>query len=215
MDKTQAINLQKELAKKVISKNRLPSKIKTICGVDVSYKDNKAYCSAVILDKKSLSIIELKNSSCTVSVSYIPGLFMLRETKPILLTIKKLQENFDVLLVDGHGVLHPRNCGLACYVGLKLDKPVIGIAKKLLCGEIQPDSKITLDGKILGHEIINKKTIYVSVGHKISLHTAKKIVKEMIRDNNWYPEPLRIADQNSKRFRKSQSRESLFLDLFY
>ena len=215
MDKTQAINLQKELVKKVISKNRLPSKIKTICGVDVSYKDNKAYCSAVILDKKSLSIIELKNSSCKVSASYIPGLFMLRETKPILLTIKKLRENFDVLLVDGHGVLHPRNCGLACYVGLKLDKPVIGIAKKLLCGEIQPDSKITLDGKILGHEIINKKTIYVSVGHKISLHTAKKIVNEIIRDNNWYPEPLRIADQNSKRFRKSQSRDSLFLDPFY
>ena len=215
MDKTQAINLQKELAKKVISKNRLPSKIKTICGVDVSYKDDKAYCSAVILDKKSLSIIELKNSSCTVSASYIPGLFMLREAKPILLTIKKLRENFDVLLVDGHGVLHPRNCGLACYVGLKLDKPVIGIAKKLLCGKIQPDSKITLDGKILGYQIINKKTIYVSVGHKISLHTAKKIVKEIILDNNWYPEPLRIADQNSKRFRKSQSRDSLSLDLFY
>ena len=215
MDKTQAINLQKELAKKVISKNRLPSKIKTICGVDVSYKDNKAYCSAVILDKKSLSIIELKNSSCTVSTSYIPGLFMLKEAKPILLTIKKLRENFDILLVDGHGVLHPRNCGLACYVGLKLDKPVIGIAKKLLCGEIQHDSKITLDGKILGYQIINKKTIYVSVGHKISLYTAKKIVKEIIRDDNWYPEPLRIADQNSKRFRKSQSRDFLFLDLFY
>jgi len=113
MNKTQAINLQKELAKKIISKNRFHSKIKTICGIDVSYKGNKAYCSAVILDKKSWSIIESKNSSCTVSEPYIPGLFMIREAKPILLTIKKLREDFDILLVDGHGVLHPRNCGLA------------------------------------------------------------------------------------------------------
>jgi len=201
MDNTQAINLQKELAKKVISKNKLPSKIKTICGVDVSYKGDKDYCSAVILDKKSLSVIESKNSSCTVSAPYIPGLFMLREAKPILLTIKKIRDDFDVLLVDGHGVLHPRNCGLACYVGLKLDKPVIGVAKKLLCGEIQSDSKITLDGKILGYQIVNKKSIYVSIGHRINLQTAKRIVKETILDKNWYPEPLRIADQNSKKLR--------------
>lgn len=202
MDKIQAINLQKELANKVTSKNELPSKIKTICGVDVSYKGDKAYCSAVILDMKSLNLTESKNSPCIVSAPYIPGLFMLREAKPILLTIKKLREDFDVLLVDGHGMLHPRNCGLACYVGLKLDKPVIGVAKKLLCGEIQSDSKIKLNGKILGCQIKNKKIIYVSIGHKINLRTAKRLVKETILDKNWYPEPLRIADQNSKKFRK-------------
>jgi len=196
--------LQEELAKKVISKNILPAKIKTICGVDVSYKDNKAYCSAVILDKKSLKVLEKRNSSCGISSPYIPGFFMLRETKPILLTLKKLKKNYDILLIDGHGVLHPRKCGLACYVGLKLDKPVIGVAKKLLCGKVRPDSKIEVDGKVVGCEIKNKKTIYVSTGHKINLHTAKKIINELIVDDFWYPEPLRIADQNSKNYRKSQ-----------
>lgn len=201
MDKNQVINLQKELAKKVISKNELPAKIKTICGVDVSYKGDKAFCSAVILEMKSLILTESKDFSCITSEPYIPGLFMLREAKSILLTIKKLREDFDVLLVDGHGVLHPRNCGLASYVGLKLDKPVIGVAKNLLCGEIQRDSKIKLNGKILGHQIVNKKSIYVSIGHKISLQTAIRIVKNAILNNNWYPEPLRIADQHSKKFR--------------
>ena len=200
------IKLQEELSKEVISKNQLPSGIQKICGVDVSYKDNKAYCSAVILDKKSFQVIESKNTSHAISAPYIPGLFVLREAKPILRTLKKLRDNFDILLVDGHGRLHPRKCGLACYVGLKLDKPVIGVAKKLLCGNIKPDSKIEFDGKILGYEIIrNKKKIYVSTGHKINLQTAKKIVKDLILDNNWYPEPLRIADQNSKKFRKSFS----------
>ncbi len=203
MDSEQTIKLQEELAKKVISKDILPSKFNTICGVDVSYKGNKAYCSAVVLSRKSLEISESKNSSFAISSPYIPGFFMLREAKPILLTLKKLRENFDILLIDGHGVLHPRKCGLACYVGLKLDKPVIGVAKNLLCGKIRPDSKIELDGKVLGYQIKNKKTIYVSIGHKISLRTAKKIVNELILDKNWYPEPLRIADQNSRNYRKS------------
>lgn len=203
MNSEKIIHLQEKLAKKVISKNVLPSAIKTICGVDVSYKGNKAYCSAVVLSRKSLEILDSKNSSFGISSPYIPGFFMLREAKPILLTLKKLRENFDILLVDGHGILHPRKCGLACYVGLKLDKPVIGVAKKLLCGKIRPDSKIELDGKVLGCQIKNKKTIYVSTGHKISLRTAKKIVKELILDKNWYPEPLRIADQNSRNYRKS------------
>jgi len=48
----------------------------------------------------------------------------------------------------------------------------------------------------------NKKKIYVSVGNKINLKTATKLVNEMIMDNNWYPEPLRIADFNSKQFRR-------------
>lgn len=199
MDKTQAIKLQQKLAKKIISKNNIPSKIKTVCGVDVSYKDNRAYCSAIIVDKKNLEIIESKNLSCIVSEPYISGLFMLREAKPILFTIKKLEKDFDILLVDGHGLLHPRNCGLACYVGLKLDKPTIGVAKKLLCGKVQSNATIRLDGKILGYQLGDKKSIYISIGHKISLHTAKRIVEGVIKKNNWHPEPLRIADQNSKK----------------
>jgi len=67
------------------------------------------------------------------------------------------------------------------------------------CGIVQPDSKIKLDDKIIGYQLkIEKKKIYVSVGHKISLKTAIKIVKELILDKNWYPEPLRLADLNSK-----------------
>ncbi len=104
-----------------------------------------------------------------------------------------------MLLIDGNGQLTPRHFGLACFVGLILNKPVIGVAKKLLCGIVQSDSKIKLDDKIIGYQLkIEKKKIYVSVGHKISLKTAIKIVKELILDKNWYPEPLRLADLNSK-----------------
>jgi len=159
ISKSKAILLQKKLALKVISKNILPKKIKRVCGVDVSYRNDFAYCSAVILDKNNISVIESKNSKLKSTVKYIPGLFMLKESKPILETLKKLEKSFDVLLVDGNGQLHPRQCGLACYIGLKLDKPVIGVAKSLLCGKIRSDSKVEYKGKVLGYEIKQNKKI--------------------------------------------------------
>lgn len=200
---SQTIKLQKELSKKIISKNCLPNKIKTICGVDVSYSDNRAFCSAIVVDFDTMDIIESARISEKISYPYIPSLFMLRESKPILDALKKLKTDFDILLIDGHGRLHPRLCGLACYVGIKMNKPTIGVAKKILCGTVKADSTIEYNGKILGFEIKNyNKKIYVSVGHRIRLKTAVRIIKKLILDKKWYPEPLRIADSDSKAFRK-------------
>ncbi len=199
ISESDAILLQKKLSTKVITKNILPKKIKRVCGVDVSYRGDFAHCNAIILDKNKMSIIESKTTKLKSATRYIPGLFMLKESKPILHTLKKLTKSFDLLLVDGNGQLHPRQCGLACYIGLKLNKPVIGVAKSLLCGRVRTDSKVEYNGRVLGYQIQHsKKKIYVSVGHKISLRTAEKIVRELIVNQNWYPEPLRLADLNSK-----------------
>lgn len=195
------ISLQNRLAKKVIAKNFLLKKINNVCGVDVSYSNNVAFCSAIILDKNNFDVIKIANFSMKILAPYIPSMFMLREAEPILRTLGRIKEDFDVLLVDGHGQLHPRQCGLACYVGLMINKPVIGVAKSLLCGVVK-DSHVKIDGKILGYEIRRqKKKIYVSVGHKIDLKTTAKIVTELIREDQWYPEPLRLADLYSKKFR--------------
>jgi len=119
---SQTIKLQKELSKKVISKNCFPKKIKTICGVDVSYNEKRAFCSAIVLDFNTMNIIETTRISKKISHPYIPGLFMLRESEPILEALNKLETNFDILLIDGHGRLHPRLCGLACFIGIKKPK---------------------------------------------------------------------------------------------
>jgi deoxyribonuclease V len=198
------IKQQEDLAKKVITKNSFKT-IKTVCGVDVSYKNNVAYASAVLFDTKRFEQIELANTKTTIKQPYIPSFLFLREAAPILTTLKLLKNDFDLLLADGHGQLHPRKCGLACYLGLTLNKPTIGVAKSLLCGKIV-DNFVVLNGKVLGAVIENKmnKKIYVSVGHKISLNTAKKLVKGLIKENEWLPEPLRLADQYSKK-QKTQS----------
>lgn len=194
------IRLQKEIAKKVITYDIFDSEIKHVCGIDVSYKKDIAYCSAAVIEKNTLKLVECVNVKNTVKQPYIPGLFMLRESKPIINTLRFLKNHFELLLIDGHGQLHPRRCGLACYIGVTMNKPTIGIAKSLLFGNVREDQFIEHDGVILGFIIKGegKKSIYVSVGHKLSLESSIRIVKQLVKSKEWIPEPLRIADISSK-----------------
>ncbi|HEY7733348.1 MAG TPA: endonuclease V [Nitrososphaera sp.] len=191
-----AVRLQQELAKKIVPGDSFGN-INSICGVDVAYDNDIAYCSAVVMDRGG-AVIESARDRGVARNPYVPGLLMLREAEPIFRTLKQLNNDFDLLLIDGHGLLHPRKCGLACYVGVTLDRPTIGVAKKLLCGTVRSDSAIELDGQILGHaiDIAGKKKLYVSAGHRISLETAVKIVIELGKGG--MPEPLRLADLDSK-----------------
>ena len=200
---TKIIELQNEFSKKVITHDYLNNNnIRNVCGIDVSYKDLNAFCSAVIVNKNTLDIIEIVNEKSIVSYPYIPGLFMLREGEPLVKIVRLLKNQFDVLLIDGHVILHPRKCGLASYVGIMIDKPTIGVAKNLLCGSILGSNYVEYNKTILGYTITknNRKDIYVSVGHKISLETSIDIVKKLTKKSEFIPEPLRIADIYSKKY---------------
>jgi deoxyribonuclease V len=198
----EVIKLQKELAKKIIAKDDFDSNVEFICGVDVSYRKRIAYCSAVIINKENFEIIEVVRSKSEIKNPYIPGLFILRESAPILQTLRLITRPFQLLLVDGHGILHPRRCGLACYMGIATNIPTIGVAKSLLCGGVQSDNFVTHKGEILGYALKfnenSKKVAYISVGHKISLLTSIELVKSITKTNQFIPEPLRIADKLSK-----------------
>jgi deoxyribonuclease V len=200
-----AVRLQNELAKKVVASDNFGGEIKRVCGVDVAYDSNVAYCSAVVMDRE-LNLLESANSKSVARHPYVPGLLMLREAEPIFNTLNRLKGGFDLLLVDGHGTLHPRKCGLACYVGVTLDRPTIGVAKSRLCGIVRDDGFVIVEhgGQILGYAISNR--LYVSVGHRISLGTAVAIVKEMSKSGT--PEPLRLADISSK-MQKRRRRKGL------
>jgi deoxyribonuclease V len=142
-DYTKILELQNELSKNVINHDDLiNNNISNVCGIDVSNKDLNAFCSAVVVNKNTLEIIESVNEKSTVNYPYIPGLFMLIEGKPLLRIIRLLKNQFDVLIIDGHEILYPRKCGLASYVGITIDKPTIGVAKNLLCESILDNNYI-------------------------------------------------------------------------
>ncbi|HEX6254008.1 MAG TPA: endonuclease V [Nitrososphaera sp.] len=194
-----AIRLQKNIAKKVVAAKDDFGEISRICGVDIAYSggSNAAYCSAVIMDRNMQQLVESVDVQTIVKYAYVPGFLMLREAEPIFYTLKLLKNSYDLLLIDGHGLLHPRKCGLACYIGVTLDKPTIGVAKSRLCGTVRPDGFVELDGEILGYAI--SKKLYISVGHRITLKTAIALVREL------GIEPLRLADINSRKNKKKRA----------
>ncbi len=199
---TNAIKAQEQLAKKIIINDDFDREIDFVCGVDVSYRQEIAHCSAVIVRKNTLEAIEVVRNKSIAKFPYVPGLFMLRESNPIFHTLKLLKSPFQLLLIDGHGMLHPRRSGLACCIGIITNKPTIGVAKSLLCGSLQPDGFVKYNEDILGYAIKNevnpRKMIYVSIGHRISLPTAVQMVRSLTKTGELIPEPLRVADIISK-----------------
>ncbi|MBS7652348.1 endonuclease V [Candidatus Bathyarchaeota archaeon] len=187
--------LQENLAKKIIEKDEF-EKIEHIAGVDVFYKDDLAYAACVVLNK-NFRIIQVSFSTGKTRFPYIPGYLSFREIPPIKKAVEGVSD-FDILMVNGHGVAHPRFFGLASHIGLDLDKPTIGVTKKRLVGKTIPKKgswdAIVYRGRIVGAnlKIYGKNNLYISVGHKISLDTSIEIVKKFSIGCD-IPEPLRIA----------------------
>ena len=128
-----------------------------------------------------------------------------REGPAIIKTYKKLKEKPDVLILDGQGIAHPRRFGIACYVGVLLNIPTMGIAKKRLYGTHQEPRDIpgsceplfSTNSERIGVVLKTKKKakpVFVSIGHKIDLSTSKEITLNCVRGYR-IPEPTRLADK--------------------
>jgi deoxyribonuclease V len=200
------------LSKKLILEDRLPHKIRTVAGVDVSYVGNMGFGAVTVLDYESLELLETQVATCQVKIPYIPTLLSFREIPPAIAVIKKLKIQPDVFLVDAQGLAHPYRCGFASHLGLVLGKPTIGAAKSRLIGtpaERDGETFLVDKGEIIGAVVTTKqgaKPIYVSIGHMVSLETAIKIVKHCARSR--IPEPLLQAHKLATKERLELAKES-------
>ncbi|MCW4044490.1 MAG: endonuclease V [Candidatus Bathyarchaeota archaeon] len=182
---------QRRLAQKIVTKDRLPSGICLVAGVDVAYAGETAVGAVAVLDYGSLELLELQTAVCAVRFPYVPTLLSFRELPAAAACIKRLRRQPDVFLVDGHGVAHPYRCGFASHLGLALGKPTVGVAKSRLVGE-SVGGFLVDKGQVIGAVVTTRKgssPVYVSAGHLISLETAVKIVKHCVRGSR-IPEPL-------------------------
>jgi deoxyribonuclease V len=182
------------LSAKIVKEDRLPPKIKTIAGVDVSYFGNIGIGAVTVLEYDSLEVLETQVAACKVKMPYIPTLLSFREIPPAIAAIKKLKLKPDVFLADAQGLAHPYRCGFASHFGLALGKPTIGAAKSRLIGTpLERDGETFLidKGEVIGSVVPTKqgaKPVYVSIGHLVSLDSAIKIVKHCSKSR--IPEPL-------------------------
>ena len=90
---TTIIQLQNEFVKKVITHDN-SNNIDNVRGIDVSYKDLNAFCSAVIVNTNNLESIEIVNEKSPVKDPYIQVLRMLREPEPLLKIVRLLKNQF-------------------------------------------------------------------------------------------------------------------------
>ena len=198
----EAIILQKKLAPLVSQHGKIPERIRYIAGADGAYDDEKALGAAVLIEYATLKPIETTTSRARVRFPYIPGLLSFREGPVVVRVLDKLRIKPDVCIVDGHGLAHPRGFGLACYVGLVMNLPTIGVAKSRLFGTEVGEALVDSEGNVIAKVLrFNRKSLYVSVGHKISLEDATRIVRHCITRRGL--EPILSAHQEANRLRWS------------
>lgn len=200
----EAIALQKKLAQRVILKKQF-LKIRTVAGLDIAIdtENNEGIGGAIIFSFPDLECIEKKSARKKLNYPYIPGLLSFREIPALLEVIQNLKNEPDLFIVDGQGVAHPRNCGIASHLGLILDKPAIGCAKSLLCGEYREPGKkagsvsvLEMKRKVIGAVVrtrTNVKPVFISPGHKIDLKSSVKIILQCC-DGFRIPKPTRETD---------------------
>ncbi|XP_038013133.1 endonuclease V isoform X3 [Motacilla alba alba] len=155
-----------------------------------------------------------------VDLSYIKG----DESRACASLVVLSYPDLEVLLVDGNGLLHPRGFGTACHLGVLTDLPCVGVAKNLLhvdglvrdelhreqvrsmqrSGEAFPLTGAS--GKVLGMVLRShdksSRPLYVSVGHRVSLGTAVRLVRACCLFR--VPEPIRQADIRSREYLRKQ-----------
>lgn len=204
---------QKKIADKVVLKDGFKfDKVKLVAGFDLAYHGRKVICAGVVVDLKDMGVVEKRYTLSEEKFPYIPGFLMFREGPPIVETYQELKNEPDVLLIDGGGILHPLKSGVASYVGVSLDKPTIGVTKKLLCGEVYEGKvymeKDTIEGKkkeLRGERVETKtgsRPIFVSPGHKVTVATAVKVAKKCMHGNHKLPEPIRLAHKYANKVRE-------------
>lgn len=202
---------QEALARRVVLEDE-PESPRTVAGFDVSYRGREAFGAAVVLDPDSLEVDEEVALRTEVDFPYIPTYLAFREFGPIAELHEALETEPGLLLVDGNGILHPADFGLACLVGVKLDRPTVGVAKSLLLGEVKGEPgpgeavPVRLGGRAVGSAYRSPRggrPIYVSPGHRVSVARALHRVRPLCRRR--IPEPLRRADRAARRLRRRRS----------
>ncbi|MBW3019403.1 endonuclease V [Candidatus Woesearchaeota archaeon] len=196
-------DIQKKTAKQVNTEDTF-DEIKYIAGFDVAFNGDTAICGCAVLDAKTLEVKEKKHLVVKAPMQYVPGFLAFREGPVIMQLYFDLEYDPDVIIVDGHGILHEGNAGLASFVGVELAKPTIGVAKTLLVGEEKGDD-ILLNGEVCGAKVVTKEhanPVYVSPGNMISLKTAVELVKKMIVPPHKLPEPLHAAHRIARKVSK-------------
>ncbi|MCM8769819.1 MAG: endonuclease V [Candidatus Omnitrophica bacterium] len=198
----EAEEIQHSLQQSVVLSDK-GDKIKKVVGVDCAYLEDTGIAAAVALTFPELKVIETAVVREKVNFSYLPGFLAFREGPLILEVVGKLKVVPDLFFFNGHGLAHPRGLGLASHLGVLLDRPSIGCARRLLGGFEQKWITVSRCLSLIESEGRNVaaflkmsgrgKGLIVSPGHRVTLGTAISVVTQCLTSGTSLPLPLSLA----------------------
>jgi deoxyribonuclease V len=208
-DVERAKRLQERLSKRVSLDGLDLGRVRYVAGLDVSYSGDLGVGVAVLLTYPQLDPVEYVVVKGRVRVPYMPGLLAFREAPLLIRAVELLSIRPDLLVVDGHGVTHPRRFGIASHIGLVTDTASVGAAKSLLYGRVVDSGSerlIVVDDLVGGLVVRHGKTeVYLSIGHRVSLDNLRILSKTLFKHHD-LPEPTYLADRVAKEVRAAEAR---------
>jgi deoxyribonuclease V len=210
----QARKLQHKLKDKV-RVQEFKGPIKVVAGADISLNmyQPDGWATIVLFSYPDLKPLARAGVKGKLLFPYIPGLLSFREIPLLLEAYKLLPHKPDILLLDGHGIAHPRSLGIATHFGIATSQPTVGCAKKHLYGEFAPPaeqagsySPVTANGATVGYALRTKNKVnlvYPSPGHLTGLAQSRELVLSCCRGYR-LPEPTRIAHNTVNALRKGE-----------
>jgi deoxyribonuclease V len=236
----EARRIQEELRGRVELKDRLPEQkgrkrldaVRLVAGADVAFdfrgggtsqgqalrlRSGQAIAGVIVYTFPELREVERAWAERPLEFPYVPGLLSFRELPALLAAMAKLRAEPEVIFCDAQGYAHPRRFGLACHLGVLLDRATVGCAKSRLIGEHKEPGRAAGSwtalkdaGETIG-AVVRTRTdvnpIYVSSGHRVSLPSAIELALAVC-DGYRIPKPTREADyyvEELKKRRQSQS----------
>ncbi len=200
--------VQERLRSQVVVGERVQG-FRQVAGVDihVSPASGLTWAALAVVELRTLELVRSVLAAVPTGFPYVPGYLSFREIPAAMAALALLERPPDLLMVDGHGIAHPRRLGIAAHLGVITGLPAIGVAKSRLIGRHDEPgavrgsrAELTQGGETLGTVLRTReraRPLYVSVGHLVSLEQAVQLVETTLAGYR-LPEPTRLADRISR-----------------
>ena len=164
-------------------------------GVDVSYSGpSEGVAGYALVDVATGELLWSTTIRRPVCFPYITSYLTFRELPLLVDLIDEVRAGgriAPVVLVDGTGILHPRQAGIASHLGVVAGLPTIGVTKKLLCGEVDiagmrplESRPVLFEDQPIGVAIRtasgSRRPLFISPGSGLDLASAEQIVRSVL-----------------------------------